>query len=686
MGRKKKSAFKEKRKMYDHIIANFLKGSAIVEPSEQLGIDTINIGFDSISSHSYMSKYFLVTELPDWLAPRFMDNIRSHCLNAGVKVNFYIYAQRHVINWDSDEMKNKLNMWKRFSETEGSLENTSAFEYRGKRQALMAKMRIVNSLHYLNKADLEDKRTLCQVSILIEISGRRGNTGRYLYNMGESIKNLKGYCNTNDIKLRELKVNMIDWLQALSPLSLRVIKEVNQKISKRVMTDDILANINSYKQGKIGVKGVPIGIDVSSKLPVLRDFKANKDAAENWLVSAATGGGKSFFVKHLLFWLLGCNIAVTVVDFEGDEYLKFAAYVQSTNPDDAIIVSMGKGSSYYCDPMEIPDLTGIPDVDEDLKETAIGYTFRLFTILVRGAQGGELDKWETGVINEAIKNVYDNAGVTDDNSTWYKSKGLKLYDVFEEIQLAVRRKHGIDEDMDNVKYKAAVNILESCIPYFVEGESKSGTFKNPLPLEKLLKARYIVFSFGEKGKATMEADPVMLQLKQLSVANISGQISNYHKYVKKGINAKVWEEYQRWMEIEGSANIIKNVITGGRKRGDFNIIITNDLSSILDDDGYAGKINRTIRQNITSYCIGKIKDTETINRFCRTFKLQDLEGQLGLISQATKSKPRYYRAFCLVMDDTDKAVVKVMLPEALAKTDLYATKRSTDDEESGERE
>lgn len=673
----KKAKLRDKIDMYDHIAANMYKGSSIVEPSDNLGIDTISIGFDNISSSSYVSKYFLVTELPDWMYPRLMDSIRMQCLNSGVKVNFFIYSQRHVINWSSDEMKNKMHIWKKNSETSGTLANVSAFEYRGKREAILARARIIDSMRYLNKADLEDKRTLCQVSILIEVSGRRGNKGRYLYNMGNSIKSLKDYCASNDIKVRELKINMVDWLQALNPLSLKTIKEVNNKISKRVMTDDILANMNSYKQGKIGLRGIPIGMDVSSKLLVLRDFMANKDGAENWLVSAATGGGKSFFIKHLIFWLLGCGITVTVVDFEGDEYIVLANYVKSGNPDDVAVVSMGKGTSYYCDPVEIPQLTGNEEVDDELKETAQGYITRLFTIIVKGGVAGELDKWQLAVLSKAIKDVYDTAGVTDDKSTWHKSKGLTLRMVFEEIQLAVQRKVGIDEDMGNVKYKAAVDILESCIPYFIEGESKAGTFKNPMALEKLLQAKYVVFSFGEKGKATLEADPVMLQLKQLSVANISGQISNYQKYIKKNINVKVWEEYQRWVEIEGSANIIKNVITGGRKRGDFNIISTNDLSSILDDDGYAGKVNRTIRQNITSYCIGKIGDTETINKFCRTFKLQDLEPQLTLIAQATKrGKSRYFKSFCVVLDGTDKAVVKVTLPDAISKSKLYYQERN----------
>jgi len=44
----------------------------------------------------------------------------------------------------------------------------------------------------------------------------------------------------------------------------------------------------------------------------------------------------------------------------------------------------------------------------------------------------------------------------------------------------------------------------------------------------------------------------------------------------------VWEEYQRWGDIKGSAEIIGNAMTGGRKRGDVNLIITNDVAAIID--------------------------------------------------------------------------------------------------------
>jgi hypothetical protein len=154
-----------------------------------------------------------------------------------------------------------------------------------------------------------------------------------------------------------------------------------------------------------------------------------------------------------------------------------------------------------------------------------------------------------------------------------------------------------------------------------------------LNAEELYKAKFIIFSFGEKGKTASEMDKVAVQLKQLSVANISNQISNYHKYVRKGLNVKVWEEYQRWGAIPGSSEIIKNVITGGRKRGDINFIITNDLASILDD---TDANNRTIRNNITSYAIGKLKDRTIINDFVTKCRLEDLRMPLEEISDATQ--------------------------------------------------
>lgn len=678
MARKKSryERIKEKLEMYDMIIANLIAGTSIIEPDIQLDKSHISIGFSNIASNETLSKYYMIKGYSDWIQANFMDNVRSKCLLPGVRINFYMYMTPHEINWDSAEMRNKLSIWKKY--TKDNSGNVSAFDYRSKRDTVLAKERIVMSTKYLNEADLDYKRSLCKMTMVVELTCRRDDNS--LLNMSRSITAFKAYCKRDDIKVGELRINMIDWLQTTGIFCLRRIKEVSDKWTRKVVTDDILANFNSYKQGRIGETGVPLGIDVDSKVIALRKFKADPDAAENWLITAETGGGKSMYVKVLLSWLLADGFVITILDYEGDEYNNLGAYIKSGNPDDVNIISMGKGSTVYFDPMEIAELTGDEDIDCDLKETAMDYTLAIFRIIVAGVDG-TLTKWEEGVVSTAIRRVYDEYGVTDDRDTWIQSKGLRVAMVYEEIVLMVERKEFIDETMDNIKHKAAVDIVESCIPYFEEGEAKSGTFKHPMAVNELFKSNFNIFSFGVKGATNSQIDPVILALKQLSVANVTIQISNHCKYVRHCFNVKVWEEYQRWGEAKGSAEIIGNAMTGGRKRGDVNFIITNDLDAILDE---SNPINSRIRQNLTCYAVGKIDDTEVRRKFCEKFGLMELEKPLELIAKSSNSDDgkgrkvasasnKYQNAFCIVLDNGKKAIVKARLPKSILKSKLFRT-------------
>lgn len=674
--KKSKGKFRDKLKMWDSILAGIASGSGVIDPNDSLGLTNISVDFNGIHSSSYISRYFVITHFPDWITPRLTDQIRSRCLNPGVKVNFYMKSTPDNINWESDEIKNKVAVLQKFAESDEGSEDTSVFDYRKNRQSILAKRRIINSMDYLNKADLDQRRTLWKISLLIEISGKRGNNGKYLYKMKESIKRLMEFATKEDLGIQEVRANTQDYIKRFSPFSLESIPEVNKRIVDRTVTDDIMATLfNTYKQGRIGETGIIIGTDVSNKSPVMVDFRKNRHEAENWLITATTGGGKSYMVKHMLMWLLAVNIPVTVTDFEGDEYTSLAAYIKAANTDDVVIVSMGAGKAGYCEPLSIPSLTGNNEIDSDLKVNAMEFTQQLFKILITGGNGEQLNKWQLSVLSTAIRNVYDNNGITDNRETWIKSRNCSVSDVYTEIKWLVHKKTFLDETMDNIKHKAAVDILEACKPYFEAGESKYGTFTDPINVEQLYKAKLVIFSFGEKGKTASEIDKVAIQLKQLSVANISNQISNYHKYVMKGLNVKVWEEYQRWGEIQGSSEIIKNIITGGRKRGDINFIITNDLAAILDDDN---KNNKTIRDNLTSYVVGKLKDTTVIDEFITKCRLDDLREPLVRIAGATEvSDRRYYKAFCLVLRNGEKAVVSVKLPNELSDSSIYSTSRGT---------
>ena len=667
---------KEKLDMYDMIIANLIAGKSIIEPSVHLDNSQLAIGFSNISSETQVSKYFLIKQLPDYMQPRLIDDIRSRCISDGVKINFFFYGSPYKINWDSAEMRNKMTVWKQYSdEHNGPID---VFDYRAQRTGELARRRIITSTKYLNEAELDYKRSLIRVAFLIEVSAQRDDES--ILNMIESIKSLKEVCAQSDIKLRELRINMIDWLQTFGMFSLRNKKEVVDKVSYKVLTDDILANFNSYKQGRVGTSGISLGIDILSGVPVLRKFKANPDAAENWLISAETGGGKSYFVKTILTYLLADNFVVTVMDYEGDEYINLANYIRAANPDDVKIISMGKGSTTYFDPCEIPELTGDDEVDSDLKESAINYIMSIFRIIACGLEGN-LTQWEERIISTAIQRMYDCAGVTDSRETWHRSKGLRLRLVYDEIKNMVESKELVDSDSDNVKHRAAMRIADAASIYFEEGEAKSGTFKNPMSANELYSAKFIVFSFGMKGAADSLNDPTVLALKQLSVASVSIQVSNYCKYVKHCFNVKVWEEYQRWSTAKGSSDIISNAMTGGRKRGDVNFIVTNDLSYMLDDNN---SLSKKLRQNIQNMAIGRIKDRGVRSDFCKMFDLQDCELALDKIAKAhanddlqgdqnSGSGNRYRHSFCVILDNGKKAITKVMLPQALVKSSLFRT-------------
>lgn len=663
--------FKEKLDMYDMILSNIMQGSQIIEPTEKLESNQIDIGYNSVQQNNQISKYFLIKQLPDFIAPDFIDQIRQSCIHNGVKINFYFYCNPYKINWDSAEMKNKLQIWERYANDE-SYGDTQVFRYRANRSDQLAKRRIIESVKYLNQAELDYKRRLLRTMIIIEFSAIRNDSS--LLALQESIRAFKETCGRQDIKQRELQKDLIQYLRQLGPFSLHEDSQIDKKLSRKIFTDDILANFNSYKQGRVGNTGVTLGIDVLQRVPVMRKFKANPDQAENWLIQAETGGGKSYFIKQLLTYLLADGFVVTVMDYEGDEYTNLADYIRAGNPQDVKIIQMGKGSTEYFDPCEIPMLTGDPEVDDDLKDQAVGYILAVFRVIACGLNG-EFNQWEERIMQTAIQRMYDNAGVTDDKKQWVNSKGLYLKDVYNELKFIVESKEMVDSDNDNVKHKAALRIQEAAAIYFEPGEQKCSTFANPIPADDLFKAKFIVFSFGMKGAASTLTDPTILALKQLSVASVAIQISNYCKYVRHCFNVKVWEEFQRFIDVKGQAEIISNQITGGRKRGDVNFILTNDLQSILDDNN---PVTERIRQNIQNYAIGRINDNGVRRKFCDKFDLQECEIALDKIAKASKQEDkhgrqvgRYKHAFCVVMDNGKKVIAKVDLPPALAEQKLF---------------
>jgi hypothetical protein len=104
---------------------------------------------------------------------------------------------------------------------------------------------------------------------------------------------------------------------------------------------------------------------------------------------------------------------------------------------------------------------------------------------------------------------------------------------------------------------------------------------------------------------------------------------------------------------------------------------------------------KRLRQNIQNFAIGKIPDSSVRQDFCKKFDQQDMLIALDNIAKAhnvtqtglqktSGSQSRYKNAFCIVLEDGKKAIVKVMLPKSLLKSSLFKTGVDIKEEEEDE--
>ena len=686
------NTLKDKVRMYDTMVANLISKDMMMLSEERLDSESLFMGYNFVESEDYITRYFVIHRLPSYIHPQFLSRVREDCLYTGIKINSYTYAEPFYIPWESAEMKSRLSIWN--NAISGQQTELGAFNFRQGFNDKNNKEAIMWSTLYFNKAELQYKRTVCKMSLVVSFSSRKDEDSKIRLTC--AIRDFKRYCATNDIKVREISMNLVDWCSHLSMFSTAKVGQISKKIAKFTVTDDVIAQFSTYRQGRLGYTGINMGIDILSGFPVLKKFKEDPNAAENMVIAAETGGGKSLTVKDKIPQFLAEGMTVTVIDYEGDEYTNMAAYLGAGNTDYVKIVSMGKDDAMYFDPMEIGDITGEQEVDNTLKSQAMGYVLAYFRTILDN-DDGKLSRSQERVISTALKNVYDRAGITEDKNTWSKSKGLRIKMVYEEIKRLKSSGELVDEDdITNSKVQASVEIIDACYVYFEPGEAKSGTFARPMSLNELCKSKFIIFQFGMKGATASQTDPIVLALKQLSVANISIQISNYCKYVLRCFNVKIWEEFQRWGAIKGSSEIIVNAMTGGRKRGDINILVTNDIADMLNENN---KVAVTLTQNINIKLIGGIADKNVRRKACERFDLMEVEHILARISTANQTRTssssakfmkakknrqdRYKHVFCLVMG-SDKAFVKVMLPDDLLETELFKTGVNVESEDESE--
>lgn len=644
------------------------------------------------SGEDNVTYLYSIDGYPRELELSYRTTLRDIC-KEGVRISFISHLDKHVIDWGSPQMKAKLRTWKLLDE---STEDVDEYNLHENLSILDSQDWRRDSLVYLSTAEIRRKRKMFKFRSLMLVSGKRGTA------FNDTIKELTSLCKVMNIKISRIIGDIPEYLEVFSPFSNMYNNKVMNQCGCVTLPDELLARFNTYAQGTIGKYGIYFGTDVYSCFPCLKPVKITTESAENWLITAETGGGKSYFVKPIVLQLLAdVDYNGTIMDVEGFEYLPIAYYV--ANNDKVVVLNMGEGTGAYFDPVAIIK-TGDDVLDKDMKSLSTSFTLGIFRSVL-GNVGN--DEWVDIVINDAIALTYAEVGVTDDDmSTWDNSLDLTLFDVYSKLKSLIvagdvhravnnmfsasmyAEKAGLGTAMtkndvnrlitSNEEYQKAIELcIAKTSRYFEKNGIHANVFKKRIYIEDVRDAKLVVCSFGMAGKSPNTVDPIQMSLMQLYAANISHLRSIFSKHDGK-FNFKLWEEFQRWGGFPGSEKTIATALTGGRKLGDLNIILTNDVGKLLDDDKFS------IIPNITSFAVGCIIDAETRRRVCDRLSIGNMLYDLDTIAYNNKDLSSYIegdtlitnpfmKSFLIGLDKTVYTISRMSLPPELGSSDLFRT-------------
>lgn len=637
-------------------------------------------GNATMSGKNLITYYYTLDGYPSQLPIDFKDGIRQVCLN-GVKVSFISSFEPTKIDWDSPQMKSKIKTWRTIEKETGVIDE---YNYRENINLSDSVERRKLSLTYLSDAEVRRQRNLFKYRTMMIVAGSRGEK------FDKTIEKISTYCKNIGIKITRVDKRLFDFLRAFSPFSVELSSDVLKECGNNTLPDEQLARFSTYDQGKIGDEGLNFGTDIYSGFPVYKVVKRRSTDTENILITAETGGGKSYFIKYLLFQLLAHkNIRATIQDIEGFEYIPFAGFF--ANAENVVILNMAEGSGAYYDPFEIV-LTGNKKIDKDMFGLCKSTTMSIFRVLI-GVDLYENNDWGKNIIGNAVTRAYTDLGVIRTKmSTWAKSRGYDLFYVYNKLKvlyqecLDLRKNYSIEELELNQRYKANDSYIDTMdriiaklseyFEPFENGGIHADVFAEKIELRKIVDAKIVLCSFGLAGKSPDSIDSTQLALAQMSAANISHVRSMFAKSSGR-YEVKLWEEFQRWGTIKGSEAIIKTAITGGRKLGDINFIITNNVKDLLDNDRFA------IFDNISSFLIGAIDNSDTRERIVTRLSVPLLKPDLDSLvtkkgnTESFKSNEStvsmYDKAFLVRLDKSIATIAKVQLPSHIADSAIFRT-------------
>ena len=626
------------------------------------GRDEFYIGYRKVFAQHREKVFYTIDDWQEQIPRELYKVIRKKVETYGVVVNFTSRVKPYVIDWSNPSMKEKKRMAEEYTTKMGRYKINS-YSSQSERNKIRDIQRTNKTYGYF--ASIEDRdRMLCNMDLTIEVCKTLHNE-RASANFKEAQRKLKQFFHKNDFRFREIKGNLYEYFETRSPVCGNFTKRTTIE-TQQVMSDEIVARLPGYFGGKIGNSQILLGRDITNNMLIYKQLINSNGGAENILVIAETGGGKSYIVKGIVEMILGFGIFVIVLDVDGE-------YVPQCNENNGVIIDM---ENCYYDTMEISDPTGDPKLDKTMMRESRQATASVFATLTDLENGFTPD--ERTIFTEAYNRLYDEHNILEeDMSTWKRTKDLSYLDLYKAICDLENPESAREIGVDERKIKEFISKLS---PFFKKGGLYSHMFVNKVSVNKVFERQsaapvMIDIVLNLQRNATSGEELIEQTVKQLTASYLSTMITNRVKQMGR-FSVEIIEEYQRYSQNDRSADMVLTHVTGNRKRNANCILITNSPLALLNS-GTASSF--AVVENINNFIVGALKP-RTINAVCEVFNLDNCEDTLREISGNYKFK----HTFLFKLNNREVTVGKFEVPPELSKSKIFMTRDTMQRIEKGE--
>lgn len=630
------------------------------EKAMPLSEDELQISFERKDTQLGFSRMFYVKSLPEYVDLELVARLREECKNkcSLVAVNININLDPFVMKFNTEEMQESKRIWEQNEKrdlAEISDERFSSIE----EDRVRSKYQRLSDTWDLIKNAATEHHAFTTSDILIELR-TVGRSREARNDLNIATANLFAYGNTMGIQVKKISGYLYDFYKYASPTSTGRCEIADKIIDKRVLTDEIVTDFMSYSQGKLMQTQVLLGMDIDSGKYVYKDFVQESAGAENLLVAAQTGCGKSYLVKALVIMLLLRRFVVIVLDRDG-EYIPLAERVGGT------VVSMGRDKGTYFDTVEIGDLTGDSQIDDVLYYDSRKATERSFNVMADANAGMNSD--ELRIFSDCYTEMLETAGAFEkDKYSWKNSVGLSYADLYKVIK-------GKESD---VGYKerygqVLIKFVNKLAVFFEPSGQYSNIFRHKIVVSDILskseQGHLIVLHLDLDDDVASKVVSKETVLKQITAQYLTNLVVNYNRK-QHFFTIVVKEEFNRDMYNQYAKQVAVECATGYRKRNASFILNTNAPQELCDKSGSKDEALAAIQNSVTTAIIGRL-NANVIEPVLTAFSMDSC---IDVMREMLKDPETYEKVFIACIDKREYARIMAVVPPELRNSPVFGTR------------